>query len=490
MIKQNRLKPILLVLILAFSVIHSSCFAPQAEAATIRSIIFPVLGKSSYSNDYNAPRDGGTRVHHAIDILANKGQRLVSAVNGTIVDVQYPQPNWGYSVTIRDAQGYQYRYIHMNDDNPRTNDGKGGGMHAYAVDVKEGNRVVRGQLIGWVGDSGRANGIPHLHFEMFGPKGKVMNPYESLKRATRISSPKNYSKLANEILPNGTKFKSRLSLDMGNFDLDEDPEIVAGAGAGGSYVKMFEVNGASKGRFAPNNTSFKGGSDVAAGNVDGDPTDEIITSAGPGGSYVKIFETDGTSKSRFAPYGTGFKGGIFVAAGDVDNDGVDEIITGAGKTGGPRVSVFELDGTPINTFYAFSQGFKGGIDVAAGDVDNDGVDEIITGAGPGGGPHVAIWELNGTEIDDFYPYSRDFRGGVRVSAGNVRTVNPEDEVITVPASKGNPTIRMFNKNGSSVGSYYFMEQWWRGFHDVGATEGTSMASTGVNRRDSIRHGIE
>ncbi len=478
-----------------FLLIFIGCLVVDSVSLTIRVqaarfIVFPVIGKATYSNDYNAPRDGGARIHHAIDIIAKKRQPLVSAVNGTIVDVQYPEPDWGYSVTIQDDDGYKFRYIHMNDDNPGTNDGNGGGMNAYAADVKEGNRVVRGQLIGRVGDSGHANGIAHLHFEMFKPNDDVTNPYESLNQATRISSPKNYPQLAAEILPSGTNFKSRVSLDMGNFDMDGESEIVTGAGVGGSYVKVFETDKTQKTRFAPNGPEFKGGTDVAAGNVDGDSLDEIITGAGPGGSYVKVFDIDGTQKSRFAPYGSNFKGGISVAAGDVDGDNIDEIITGAGPGGGPRVSVFELDGTPLQTFYAYSQNFKGGIDVSAGDVSGGTADEIITGAGPGGGPHVAIWQPDGTAIDDFYPYSRDFKGGVRVSAGNIRIDTAKDEIITVPASKGNPTIRMYTGTGSYLGLYYFMEQWWEGYNDVAAGEGISYAATGVNRRDSIRLGVE
>ncbi len=378
----------------------------------------------------------------------------------------------------------------MNNDNPGTNDGKGGGMHAYAADVKEGNRVKRGQLLGWVGDSGHANGIPHLHFEMFNPNGSVINPYESLKRSNKISSPKGYPQLASEILPAGTSFKSKRSVDVGNFDLDEYTEILTGPGKGGHTVRIFETNKTQKAHFEPNRPSFNGGVDVAAGDVDGDDVDDIITGAGVGGSSVKVFDADGTEKTHFAPFGSDFKKGVFVAAGDVDGDGIDEIIAGTGPGTRNRISVFESDGTRLTLIYAFSDSFSGGVDVASADVSGDTNDEIIASKGPGGQSRVKIWQLDGTLEGDFYPYTENFKGGARISAGNVRTSSAKSEILTVPASQGSPLIKMFNVSGSELKSHYFMEKWWKGYHDVAASEGFSRAATGLNRRDSIRQGIE
>src|SRR5437763_839430 len=71
------------------------------------------------------------------------------------------------------------------------------------------------------------------------------------------------------------------------------------------------------------------------------------------------------------------------------------IVTGAGPGGGPHVRVFNNngDGTAVS-FFPYASGFGGGVHVAAGDVDGDGIPEIITGAGPGGGPHVRVFDYN------------------------------------------------------------------------------------------------
>lgn len=441
--KKVRLKFGLLACLLAVSSAASSwAYVYPAEAATVRSIVYPVIGPSSYVNDFYATRNlnGRTVRHNATDIMAKKGQALVAAVSGTIVDVQYPQPRWGYSVTIRDSAGYEYSYLHMNDDNWGTNDGSGGGMKAYAVDVKEGNKVVSGQRLGWVGDSGYSNGIPHLHFEMYAPSGAVINPYYSLRQATKITSPRNYPELTQEILPSGVSFKSKASIALGNFDEDINPEIVTAPGLGGKRVKVYDTNKVKIANFAPNSSGFSGGYDVAAGNVDGDPEDEIIT--------------------------------------------------GAGKGGGPRVSIFDLDGTLLNTFYAYATSFKGGIDVASGDVTGTEVAEIVTGAGPTATSKVAVWQPDGLRLRQFTAYSSTFTGGVKVGVGNIRLDTQKAEILTVPSTKAAPLIKMYSgTTGTHLRSYYFMEQWWKGYQDIGVTDGYSMAITGVNRRDSVRLGI-
>src|SRR5262249_36065238 len=121
---------------------------------------------------------------------------------------------------------------------------------------------------------------------------------------------------------------------------------------------------------------------------------------------------DSALLGQFYAYDPFFSGGVFVAYGV--SDGLAEIITGAGAGGGPHVKV--IDGAEINTlqnngvisdsalvaqFYAYSRFFDGGVRVAAADLNGDGVLDIVTGAGPGGGPHVKA--IDGTKLHQLQP---------------------------------------------------------------------------------------
>jgi hypothetical protein len=462
-----------------------------ANVDEVRSIIFPVLGGGSFRDDYHAPRASGP--HHATDIFAPKMRPLVAAVDGTISFVAYPQPSYGWFIRITDDQGYDYLYIHINNDTPGTDDGQGGAMNAYAFDMDRGNRVVAGQLIGWVGDSGNAETTPpHLHFEIEAPDGTKLNPYHSLVPAPRIGTPTIHPALSREVLPYGVNFIG-MNVAMGNFDGDQDSEVVTAPDIGGGpHVRVFDDDNTPTGQeYMAYHPSWHGGVDVAAGDVDGDGTDEIIVGPGPGGGpHVIVYDLDGVQIASFFAYDPAFRGGIRVASGDVDGDGNDEVIT-ATRHGAPHAMVFDVDPavSVVGSFYAYDPAFQNGFDVAAGDVTGTSADEIITGPGPGGGPHLAIYQANGATVGGFYAYAPNFTGGLRVSVGNVRTGTAKSEILTLPAHNGGPHIRMFNAT-NIITEGMFMEGWWVGPYDIAAGYDKSRAAAGVNRRATLREGLD
>jgi hypothetical protein len=123
----------------------------------------------------------------------------------------------------------------------------------------------------------------------------------------------------------------------------------------------------------------------------------------------------------FIAFAPTFAGGATVAAGDVDGDGLADLVIGAGPGGGPHVRVFASQvlgfsiGAELRSFFAYAANFTGGVTVAAGDVDGDGLADIITGAGPGGGPHVRVFDgAAGAEHQSFFAYDPGFLGGVVV----------------------------------------------------------------------------
>jgi hypothetical protein len=147
--------------------------------------------------------------------------------------------------------------------------------------------------------------------------------------------------------------------------------------------------------------AFRGGVSVAAGDLTGDGVAELITGAGPGGGpHVRVWSLAGghiTELASFFAFDAAFRGGVSVAVGDLTGDGVAELATGTGPGGSPDVRVWRLDGgavTGLARFEPYDPRFAGGVSLAVGDLDGDGVGEVITGAGPGGGPHVRIWSTS------------------------------------------------------------------------------------------------
>ncbi|NQU83248.1 MAG: hypothetical protein HQ536_00905, partial [Parcubacteria group bacterium] len=174
---------------------------------------------------------------------------------------------------------------------------------------------------------------------------------------------------------------------------------------------------------------------------------EIIVGAGEGMKpVVNIFKPNGLVIDSFMAYTESFKGGVNVAVGDLEGDNYPEIITGAGPGGGPHVRIFRYDGMPLSGFFPFSQNFRGGVDVATGDLYGDGKDEIITSSGKGRAPEVKIFDISGTEKIGFYAYEPWFRGGVTISTVDVDT-DGKAEILTGPLSGYLSKLRIFNSIG-------------------------------------------
>jgi hypothetical protein len=147
-------------------------------------IVFPVVGKVQYTDDFGAPRGGGA--HQGNDIMADKKSPAVAAEAGT---VKYWTTSGaaGCMLYLYGASGTTYLYIHLNNDLTTKNDNRGKCVRGVAYTVKNGVKVAAGQQIAYVGDSGDANGgSSHLHFEVHPGGGRAVSPYAYLQKAYRL----------------------------------------------------------------------------------------------------------------------------------------------------------------------------------------------------------------------------------------------------------------------------------------------------------------
>jgi murein DD-endopeptidase MepM/ murein hydrolase activator NlpD len=120
---------------------------------------------STFINDWGYPRSGG-RTHKGTDMFAPRGSKVVAVADGT---VRFRSNNLGGLVAFVYADhGVYYYYAHLD---------------GYADGVSSGQRVTRGQTVGFVGNTGNAIGTrPHLHFEIHPGGGAAVNPYPTLAR--------------------------------------------------------------------------------------------------------------------------------------------------------------------------------------------------------------------------------------------------------------------------------------------------------------------
>jgi hypothetical protein len=228
---------------------------------------------------------------------------------------------------------------------------------------------------------------------------------------------------------------------------------VTGADAGGGPdVRVFDTTGALAAEFFAYDPHFRGGVRVAVGSLaNGDP--EVVTAPGPGGGPdIRVFDgVTGQLLREFYAYSPLFTGGVYVALGDVNGDGIDDIVTGADAGGGPQVIAYSgRDLSVLRSFYAYSPFFNGGVRVAVGDVNGDGKADIITGAGAGGGPHVEAFSgVDGSLLRSFMAYPVSFSGGVYVAAGDINGDGKAD-IITGQGAGGQPEVKVYSGVDSSI----------------------------------------
>jgi peptidase M23-like protein len=162
---------------------------PHAGATSsggVPQLIFPVVGPATYTDDYGDPRGQGR--HAGNDIMSLRRAPAVAVEDGS-VKFHTTSSRAGCMLYLNGDSGTQYIYIHLNNDLGKGNDNLGTCVPgvAYARGLKSGARVVAGQTIAFVGDSGDADGIqPHLHFEVHPNGGADVNPYKHLQRAKRL----------------------------------------------------------------------------------------------------------------------------------------------------------------------------------------------------------------------------------------------------------------------------------------------------------------
>lgn len=246
-------------------------------------------------------------------------------------------------------------------------------------------------------------------------------------------------------------------------------EITNATFVNGAFARIYDQDGNTKrtGFFAYD-SAIPGGLQVIHFDTDNDGLYETIAA---NDTHVYIYDNDGSLHAQFAPYTTSYNRGINISVSDIEDDGSVEIVTGTQNGGGPHVRVFNADGVLINPgFFAYADTFRGGVNVAIGDLNGDNIKEIICGAGYSGGSHVRVFKKDGTLINPgFFAYDEAFRGGVYVATGDVDG-DGVDEIVTGPGLGGSPLARVYDRDGNLKNEFYVFDSTERDGLEVVASD--------------------
>ena len=222
-----------------------------------------------------------------------------------------------------------------------------------------------------------------------------------------------------------------------------------GADTGGpSIVREYNPDGSVKASFNPF-PGTTGGIRTAVADLNGDGTPDIAVGTGPGTTAeVKVIDgKTGAVLFDILPFAD-FTGGVFVAAGDITSDGVADLVITPDVTGGPRVVAYEGgDFKQVANFFGIDDpNFRGGARAAVGDLTGDGHADLVISAGFGGGPRVSIYDgaalLQGQyvhPVPDFFSFESTLRNGVYLAVGDVNG-DYENDVVFGAGPGGGPRV--------------------------------------------------
>jgi len=276
----------------------------------------------------------------------------------------------------------------------------------------------------------------------------AVGPGAGVPGVVRHFEPNGIQTAGGEYAPYTWSWTGGVRVARGDIDRDGVPDTFVAPGPGmDPIVRVY--NGASQALFASLpvfEAGFLAGVNIAVGDITGDGVIDLVAAASTGVPRVRIFNgTNGALLYDFVAFSVPGMSGVQVATGDFNADGRADLLVGSGAGAEPYVKVFDAaTGGVVHNFLAYPAEFRGGVFVAAGDLNADGRADIVTGPNTGGGPIVRAFNgVTGAQLREFWAYDTTFLGGVRVAAADV-TGDGHAEIVTAPGPGGAPIVKVFH----------------------------------------------
>jgi hypothetical protein len=403
-------------------------------------------------------------LHSAIENAYNHGVAVVAAagneeVRGLDLD---STPRYPVCDTVDTNQVFGVASI--DEDNGLSNfsnygsscvDAVAPGTHIYSTIPVLGASVTPETAYqgGWAGTSVAAPIVSALVADVMSidPQLSLDRIYTLIKKYTMdisAANPEHYLDLGGGLVD----FQSVLT-EASVLAARHENLLAFGSQRGVTTVSIATVEGKAISSFQPYSGQFTGGVNIVTADLNQDGSLEILTAPhSAGGPHVRIFDQQGKVLGQFMAYDPKFRGGLSLAVGDVDHDGQPDIVTVPESGGSPHVRIFDTQGNLKSQFMAYDQSFTGGVRVAVGDVDNDGTDEIVTVPANGGGPHVRIFDMQGTVKGQFMAFDAAQRSGFSLAVANIDT-DKAAEIIVLDQNSAKGAIRTFAFDGHEKNSW-------------------------------------
>ncbi len=240
--------------------------------------------------------------------------------------------------------------------------------------------------------------------------------------------------LLERFYPYGSGMKAGINVAVGDLEGSGFSQIVVAPRKGaGPQVLLYSIDGQklSNGIWAYSK-KLSSGVNLAVADIDGEGRAEIIMGVGPGSApHLTAFRSEGTRLWNTFPYDMGFRGGLGITTFDVDGNGTPEIIVAPQAKAKADVAIIDpLTRTVRSTFRAFGN-YGGGVSIAGLHVGTQ--PRIVVGAGAGGGPDVQQYDptTGQTVARHFFAFDATWRGGVNVAAIDINS-DGQQEIMTVP----------------------------------------------------------